>query len=129
MTATCMIIKKPQFPLFPLCIKAYKFSRVKGAEYFMKDLEVFHFGAKSFARNDCRKKAVEHCAMVKIHFEYADFFNKDEEVFRRANNMTELNKCFAQKSGASARNTISATMEARLQKQKEEAVKLKIAEA
>ena len=95
----------------------------------MKDLEVFHFGAKSFARNDCRKKAVEHCAVVKIHFEYADFFNKDEEVFRRANNMIELKKLFTRKSGASTSKIVSTIMEERLQKQKEKAERKQAEEA
>ena len=53
--------KKASFPLFPFCIGAYKFSRIKGVEDFVKGLEVFHFGEKSFMKNDRRKKIVKHC--------------------------------------------------------------------
>ena len=90
---------------------------------------MFHFGDKNFVRNDNRHKVVEHCAVVKIHFEYTYFFDKDEEVFKRANNMIELNKHLNWKSGASASKSVSATMEVRLQKQREEAVKLQIVDA
>ena len=95
LASTCMIIKKTSFRLLPFCIGAYKFSRLKGAENFVKDLEVFHFGDKSFMRNDSRNKVSEHCAAVKIHLEYIGFLDKEEEVFRRENNMTKLNKCFS----------------------------------
>ena len=56
--------KKASFPLLPFCIGAYKLSRVKGVEDFMKDLVVFHFGEKSFVRNDSKWKAIEHCASL-----------------------------------------------------------------
>ena len=46
--------KKASFPLLPFCIGAYKFSRIKRVEDFVKDLELFHFGEKSFTRNDSR---------------------------------------------------------------------------
>ena len=88
---------KATFPPFPFCIGAYKFSKVKWVEDFVKELETFHFGEKIFARNDSRGKVVEHCTTIKIHFEHTYFFNKDEEVFRRENNMTKLNKCFYSK--------------------------------
>ena len=52
--------RNASFPLFPLCIGAYKISRIKGAEYFVKDLEVFHFGEKIFMRNDSRHKVTKH---------------------------------------------------------------------
>ena len=79
--------KNASFPMFPFYIRAYKFSRVKGAEDFVKDLEVFHFWEKCFARNDSRKKVIEHCRVVKIRFEYAYFFNEDEKVFILVNNI------------------------------------------
>ena len=71
-------MKKTTFPPFPFYIKAYKVSKVKGAEYFVSDLEMFHFGENSFVRNDSRGKAAENFTAIKIHFEYTDFFNKDE---------------------------------------------------
>ena len=49
-------------------------------------------------------------------------------MFKRENNMTELNKRFARKSGASGSKDGSTTMETKLQKQKEEAIKLQKAE-
>ena len=49
-------MKKTTFPLFPFYIREYKVSKVKGAGYFVRDLETFHFGEKSFARNDSRGK-------------------------------------------------------------------------
>ena len=61
---------------------------------------------------------------MKIHYEYSEFFNIDEEVFIRANNLTELNKHFLQKSGVSGRKDGSTTMEKKLHKNKEEALKL-----
>ena len=90
-------MKKATFPSLPFCIGAYKLSKVKGVEYFVKEIETFHFGEKSFARNDSRGKVTKNCTIVKIHFEYADFFNKYEEVFIRENNMTELKKVFCSK--------------------------------
>ena len=34
---------KASFPLLPFCIEAYKLSRIKGVEYFVKDLEVDYY--------------------------------------------------------------------------------------
>ena len=66
---------------------------------------------------------------MKIHYKYPDLFNKDEEVFIRANNLTELSKWFSKKSGSSGRKYGSTTMETKLQKQKEEALRLQKADA
>ena len=107
-------MKKATFPPFPLCIGGYKFSKVKGAEYFVKELETYHFGELSFARNDSKGKVFEHCVVVKIHFEYTKFFNKYEEVFNRENNLTNLNKHFSRKSGANGSKDGSTTMETKL---------------
>ena len=63
-------MKKATFPPMHFCIGGYKFSKVKGVDDFVKDLETFHFGEKSFKRNDSIGKVVEHCAVVKIHYEY-----------------------------------------------------------
>ena len=41
-------MKKTTFPPLPFCIGGYKFSKVKGATDFVKELEIFHFGEKSF---------------------------------------------------------------------------------
>ena len=117
-------MKKATFPPLPLCIDGYKFSKVKGAEDFVKELETFHFGENFFEINDSKGKVTEHCAAVKIHYEYSDLFNMDEEVFRRANNLIELGKRFSKKSGVIGSKDGSTTMEIKLQKQKEEALRL-----
>ena len=87
-------MKKANFPPLPFCIGGYKFSKVKGAANFVKELEIFHFGEKIFQRNDNKGKVTEHCATIRIHYEYSNHFNKDEEVYIRAGNMIELGKRF-----------------------------------
>ena len=61
---------------------------------------------------------------VKIRYEYSYFFNRDEEVFRRDNNLTELGKHFTKNSSAGGSKDDNTTMEMKLQKQKEEALRL-----
>ena len=43
-------MKKVVFPLMPFYVGSYKFSKVKSAPDFVKDLEIFHFSEKSFLR-------------------------------------------------------------------------------
>ena len=50
----------------------------------MKELEYFHFGEIIFHRNDSKNKVVDYCATVGVHFKYAYFWDKDEEVFQNA---------------------------------------------
>ena len=45
-------IKKVVFPPLPFYVGSYKFSKVKNAPRFVKELESFHFGEKNFHRND-----------------------------------------------------------------------------
>ena len=71
-------MKNATFPPLPFCIGGYKFPKVKGATYFVKELDIFHFGEKRFQRNYRRGKVTEHCMTVKIHYEYSDHFKKDE---------------------------------------------------
>ena len=82
----------------PFYVGSYKFSKVKSAPDFVKDLENFHFGEKNFHRNDSQGKVVAHCALVKVTFEYSRHCDKDEEIFKNAYNMAALNKRFRQKS-------------------------------
>ena len=63
----------------------------------MKDLEYFHFGEIIFHRNDSEKKVVDYCTIVGLHFEYTNFWDKDEEVFQNAQNMIALRRRFKQK--------------------------------
>ena len=56
--------KKYIYPPLPFCIGSYKFSKVKGAPDFVKELEKFNFGEKSFHRNNVWGKVANYCAFV-----------------------------------------------------------------
>ena len=71
-------MNKVGFPPLHLYVGIYKFSKVKGAPNFVNDLEIFHFGEKSFHRNDAQGKVVAHRSLLKVNFEYSDHFNKYE---------------------------------------------------
>ena len=73
-------MKKAVFPALPFCIGNYKFTRVKNALEFLKDLENFHCGEKSFHGNDSYEKVAKHCASLGVHFEYLHHFDKEEET-------------------------------------------------
>ena len=45
-------LKKAMFPPLSFYVGSYKFSKVKSAPKFFKDMEIFHFGEKSFHQND-----------------------------------------------------------------------------
>ena len=51
----------------------------------------------SFHRNDSEDKVANYCAVVGVHFEYMNYWDKNEEIFRNACNMTSLRKRFKQK--------------------------------
>ena len=53
-------MKKETFPPLPFYIGSYKFTKVKCASEFVKELENFHFGEKSFNRNDSSGRVAEH---------------------------------------------------------------------
>ena len=76
----------------PFYVGSYKFTKVKSTPDFVKDLDMFHFGEKSFHRNDSQGKVASHWALVKVNFEYSDHLDKDEEVYHNACNMNSLNK-------------------------------------
>ena len=71
-------IKKVVFPSVPFYVGSYKFNKVKSAPEFVKELEIFHFGEKIFHRNDSQGKVAAH----KVNFEYTDYIDKEEKVFR-----------------------------------------------
>ena len=85
-------IKKAVFPPIPFYVGSYKFNTVKSALDFVKELEIFHFGEKSFHRNDSQGKVVAHKVAHKVNFEYADYIDKKEEVFRNVYSMETLTK-------------------------------------
>ena len=50
-----------------------------------------------FHRNDSHNKVADYCKEARIHFEYIDFQDKDEETFCNENNIRTLKKRFKQK--------------------------------
>ena len=87
-------MNKVVYPPLPFCIGHYNFTKVKSALDFVRELENFHFMEKSFRRNDVWDKVSKYCAHVGVHFEYFDHFDKNEQIYRSACNMTMLNKRF-----------------------------------
>ena len=85
-------MKKTIFPPLPFCIGSYKFTKVKSETLFVKYLGSFHFGEKSFCKNDAYDKVAKHCAFVGVHFEYSHHWEKNEEVYKNMFNMTTFNK-------------------------------------
>ena len=73
--------KKVVYPPVPFYIGSYKLSKLKSALQFVKELEYFHFGEISFHRNDSEDKVANYCAAVGVHFEYSNYWDKDEEIF------------------------------------------------
>ena len=69
-------IKKVMFPPVPFYVGSYKFNKVKNALDFVKKLEMFQFGEKSFHWNDWQGKVAAHKASHKVHLEYADYIDK-----------------------------------------------------
>ena len=90
-------MNKEVYPPLSLCIGGYKFTKVKSAPNFVRELEGFHFGEKRFHINDSCVKVLKYCAFVGVHFEYSHHFDKDEEIYQNACNMIALNKWFRNK--------------------------------
>ena len=65
----------------PFFVGSYKFSRVKNAFEFVKELEYFSFGEMNFHKNDSEGKVNDYCTEAGLHFEYTNFWDKDEESF------------------------------------------------
>ena len=63
----------------------------------MKELEYFHYGEKRFHRNDLEDKITNYCSSVGVHFEYTNYWDKDEEIFCNTCNMTALSRRFKKK--------------------------------
>ena len=71
-------IKKVVFPPVPFYVGSYKLNKVKNAPEFVKELEIFHFGEKSFHQNDSQGKVAAHKAAHKVNFKYTDYIDKEE---------------------------------------------------
>ena len=91
-------IKKVVFPPVPFYVGSYKFNKVKSASDFVKELEIFHFGEKSFHRNDSQGRVAAHKVAHKVNFEYADYVDKEEQVFINVYSMAALSKRLKGKS-------------------------------
>ena len=89
--------KKVAYSTVPFFVGSYKFSRVKNAIDFFKQFKYFRFSEMNFHRNDSEGKVVDYCTKAGVHFEYTNFWDKDEETFRNARNMTALRKIFKKK--------------------------------
>ena len=85
-------IKKAVFPPVPFHAGSYKFNKVKSAPEFVKELEIFHFGEKSFQQNDSQGKVAAHKGIHKVNFEYTDYIDKEKKVFRNVYSMEALSK-------------------------------------
>ena len=86
------------FPPVSFYVGSYKFNKVKNALEFIKELEIFHFGEKSFHRNDSQGKVAAYKDAHKVNFEYANYVDKEEQVFRNIYNMAALGKCLKGKT-------------------------------
>ena len=85
------------------------------------------FWGKRFHQNDSANKIADYCALVGVHFEYTNYWNKDD-FLRNARNMTSLSRRFKNKiktMGGKGGNS-SATEK---KKQEEEATKKRAEEA
>ena len=85
-------MKKAVYPPLPFNIHSYKFSKVKSAPDFVKEHECFHFGEKSFRRNDPRDKVSKHFAYVGVHFEYTHHKDLYEEIYQNECSMDTLRR-------------------------------------
>ena len=83
---------KETYAIVPFLLGSYTLSRVIQVAEFVKEVEYFCFGEMNFHRNESHNKVVDYCKETIIHFEYTDFWDKDEETFRNAKNITALKK-------------------------------------
>ena len=87
-------LKKVVFPSVPFYVQSYKFSKLNGAPDFVKELENFHFREKSFHQNDSQGKVAAH----KVNFEYTDYVDKEEQVYKNVYSMASLSKSLKRKT-------------------------------
>ena len=82
-----------------------------------------------FHRNDSKDKVANYCKEVGVHFEYTNFWDKDEETFCNAKNMTALRKRFKKKIAivggkGKAKEKLKRKEEEEAKKREEEASRL-----
>ena len=85
-------IKKVVFPPVPFYVGNYKFNGVKSAPDFVKELEIFHFREVRFHGNDSQGKVAAHKATHKVNYEYSNYVDKEEKLYRNIYNMASLRK-------------------------------------
>ena len=71
--------KKVVYPPLPFYVGWYKFSKVKSAPDFVKELAYFQLGEMSFHRNDSENKFANFFAAAGVHFEYTNYWDKNEK--------------------------------------------------
>ena len=91
-------INKVVFPQVPFYVGSYKFNKVKNAPELIKELDIFHFGEKSFHRNDSQGKVAAHKDARKVNFEYTEYIDKEEQVFRNVYSMAVVSKRLKRKA-------------------------------
>ena len=91
-------LKKVFYPPLPFYVGSYKFTKVKNAPKFVKELENFHFGEKDFHQNDSQGKVAAYKEALKVNFEYIDYVDKEEERYKNIYSLTAVNKKMKLKS-------------------------------
>ena len=61
-------------------------------------MEIFHFGEVSFQRNDSPGKVAAHKATHKVNYEYSDYVDKEEQVYKNIYSMASLRKSLKRKA-------------------------------
>jgi hypothetical protein len=120
--------KKLIYPPMPFVIGAYKLAKAKEAEAFVEDLEGFHFGAKSFRRHDPDGKMQAHCGFCRIGYEYGHLFWKDEEFYRSAKNMIDLNNRYRLKKGMNSSPIVDKDKQVEVDTHREQVLDRSVAE-
>ena len=85
-------MKKVVYSPFPFYVGSYKFTKVKNAPKFVKELEKIHFGEKYFHRNDSQGMVATYKATLKVNLEYTDYVDKEEERYRNMYSLSVVNK-------------------------------------
>ena len=67
---------------------SYKFTKFKNAPKFVKELENLHFGEKDFHWNDSQGKVAAYKETLKVNFEYVDYMEIEEEMYRNIYSIT-----------------------------------------
>ena len=128
-------MKKAVYPPLPFRIGSYKFSKVKRAPDFVKELECFHFGEKSFRRNDPWDKVSKHSQYVGVHFEYTHHKDLYEEIYRNACSTASLSRRFKKKittvgsKGGSSGTAEQKTLNEEVAKKREEEAQILLEES